>query len=588
MPAITLDPALAADIRAEQVRVVYGHLPAQMTSNFLVIVVIWWILYNLPTVIPLLIWTVVLSTLLITRLILCKVFLSRPRTTAEILPWQRRLVIYALLSGVLWGVLNLIAISGDRYQFLGIWAILIIMANAGLAPNAPYRPCFLAYSIPVSLSTATAILFYGGPYAWALAFTGYANLGVLLVFSRNVERTMIESIRIRYEKQLLVEELSLQKQEAERANMAKSKFLAAASHDLRQPLHALGLYLDTMNTELDKEATLARQRQLAQKMGVAVTALNDLFQSLLDISRLDAGIVEPNIIHHAVSSLFERMEVRYSPFAKLKNLELIFQHNKTVIMSDPILLERILDNLISNAIRYTDSGSVTISAIDAGNSVTIEVADTGPGIPASEQENIFTEFYQLHNPERDRTKGLGLGLSIAKRLCLLLNCTLELQSQPDQGSKFRLHVPTGDIKRVFYTPSNLPRFDWDLDDVCIMVIDDEADVLDAMHELLSSWGCNPVCVDSAKEAVKAVRQGHRPELVIADYRLRESQTGVEAIRSIGEAMQTRLPGILITGDSAPERLQEAMHSGFKLLHKPVNASQLRTVVNRLLIQHRKG
>jgi signal transduction histidine kinase/CheY-like chemotaxis protein len=579
------DKAITPIIQAEQVRAVYRHLSSVMRSTFPVITILWLMVYDSPNIVPLACWTVLFLLLIFTRLHLARIFHKRIQQTADILRWGHYHTICALLSGLFWGSLATITTEESPAEFFAIIGMLGIVAAAAVGTSSPYRISYIVYVTPLLLLTSTTLLLHGEAI---LALIGYSLLLVLIAYSKTVEQSFLESLRIRFEKEALAEQLKHQKQEADRANMAKSKFLAAASHDLRQPLHALGLYLDTMNTELDKGSSIVRQKQLAQKMGVAVTALNDLFQSLLDISRLDAGIVEPNVAHHAVSGLFERMKVRFSPFAKLKDLKLTFQHDKEVVMSDMLLLERILDNLISNAIRYTDAGTVSVKAADSGDDITIEVKDTGPGIPQNEQENIFTEFYQLHNPERDRTKGLGLGLSISKRLCLLLNCNLELQSQPGRGSQFRLRVPKGDIKKVSYAPANLPRFDWDLDGVYIMVIDDETDVRDAMHELLTSWGCNAICVDSTKEAINAIEQGHFPELVIADYRLRESRTGVEAIRDISELLQTRIPGILITGDTAPERLQEAMQSGYKLLHKPVNASQLRTVVNRLLMQHRKG
>ncbi|HEX7027169.1 MAG TPA: hybrid sensor histidine kinase/response regulator, partial [Gammaproteobacteria bacterium] len=401
--------------------------------------------------------------------------------------------------------------------------------------------------------------------------------------SRNIERALIDSIKIRFEKQSLLNELQLQKLEADRANLAKSKFLAAASHDLRQPLHALGLYLDTMNTVLNTE----QQRQLAKKMSVAVNALNDLFQRLLDISKLDAGIVEPDVVDFAISELFGRLEIRFSPLVNAKGLDIAFKHNNEALFSDPLLLEIILDNLISNSIRYTDSGGVSVSATVSNKQVLIEVDDTGCGIPEEEQKNIFTEFYQLHNPERDRTKGLGLGLSIVNRLCQLLGYKLRLDSKLGKGTKFQLFVPMGNVEAIRGQAMTAPPSGWELDGAKIIVIDDEAEIREAMHQLLTNWGCHSVCVDSIDEAKSVVKSGTVPDLIIADYRLRESQTGVDAIRSLIGVLKKAVPGILITGDTAPERLQEAARSGFKLLHKPVNAGQLRMVVNHLLARSRQ-
>ncbi len=378
-------------------------------------------------------------------------------------------------------------------------------------------------------------------------------------------------------------EIDFLRQEAERANAAKSKFLAAASHDLRQPLHALGLYLDT----LKKELTSDRQIELASKMSIAADALKDLFQRLLDISRLDAGIVVPDVIDCPLENLLDRLAVRFTPLAETKNLELKLTNSKQIVKTDPILLERIMDNLIANAIRYTSKGLIEIYAVDDEQNVVITIIDSGRGIPEKEHKNIFNEFHQLHNPERDRSRGLGLGLSIVKRLCKLLNHQLDLTSTVGQGTKFCLHIPKGN-------PRNIPKFInvpqrmlWDIEGMQVLVIDDEINIRDAMHKLLNGWGCKVACADSAVEALEIIKNNYRPDLIIADYRLRGSKNGVEAIQAVAKHLNHDLPGMIITGDTAPERLQEAAKSGYKLLHKPLNAGQLRVAVNHLLSQNRR-
>ena len=378
-------------------------------------------------------------------------------------------------------------------------------------------------------------------------------------------------------------ELDYLKQEAERANSSKSKFLAAASHDLRQPLHALGLYLDTITRELSSE----RQLELASKMSIAVDALKDLFQRLLDISKLDAGIVEPNIVDYPIDSLFNRLAIRFTPHAESKLLKLVLKNDKQIINTDPVLLERIMDNLIVNAIRNSENGSISINATTDEENVVITVSDTGRGIPKEELENIFVEFHQLDNPERDRSKGLGLGLSIVKRLCALLNYRLELDSVVGKGTTFHLYIPKGN-------PGNMPKFInvpqrmlWDIGDMHILVIDDETGIRDAMRELLTGWNCKVTCADSAEEALEKITIDSQLDLIIADYRLRGSKNGVEAIQLISQHLNRDLPGMIITGDTAPERLQEASKSGYKLLHKPLNAGQLRVAVNHLLNQNQR-
>lgn len=564
-------------IRAEQIRLLYKHFTFMSLANVPCILIIGYMIASGVGGIVAALWTGALLTSIGLRIVLARRFRRASPDHKQMEYWGRQAVISMLLSGLIWAALPHLAIKASTTIFLIITLFISFMATIFLAPGSTYKKAFFVFSGPILVSTSLSFLFLSREY-WFITLALLLGLAILSHLSVLLERTMIESIRIRFENRALIEQLSIQKREAEKANIAKSKFLAAASHDLRQPLHALGLYLDTMITELNTR----RQEELAGKMGVAVEALNDLFQRLLDISKLDAGIVEPNTSDCTINDLFNRLEIRFSPLAKQKKLEIAFKHNNEVLLTDPLLLERILDNLIGNSIRYTETGGIVVAAHKNDNNILIEVKDTGRGIPSHEQENIFNEFYQLHNPERDRTKGLGLGLSIVRRLCMLLGYQLGLESALNRGTKFRLLVPAGNPENIARSPETAIRPSWDIKGSHILVIDDEAGIRDAMYQLLSNWGCHAVCVDSVNEAKAIIQSGLKPDLIIADYRLRESQTGVDAIRAVSDALQTRVPGILITGDTAPERLQEAAKSGFKLLHKPVNPGQLRMVVNVLL------
>jgi two-component system, sensor histidine kinase len=569
-----------SEIRAEQIRLMYKHFTYMSLGNVPSIAVFGYLISDGIDISIILAWACLISTSIALRIRLVAAFRKARPDTGQMQYWGRQAVASTLLSGLAWAIIPLLAVYCERNIFLGVVFLLSVMVTIFLAPGSTYRPAFFAFAIPILGSAALSFLFFIDDY-WYMGIAMMMGLTILLHLNRLQERTLIESIRIRFENRALIEELSAQKSAAEQANVAKSKFLAAASHDLRQPLHALGLYLDTMKTELNTR----RQEELAGKMGVAIEALNDLFQSLLDISKLDAGIVETVVMDCTLKELFKRLEIRFVPLARQKNLEILFDSGNEVVLTDPLLLERILDNLIGNAIRYTASGRIEIAPKTEDNNVIIEVSDTGPGIPATERENIFKEFYQLHNPERDRTKGLGLGLSIVKRLCMLLGHRLSLESRAGSGSRFSLVLPRGNPGKCARPNETVTRPGWDIKGSSILVIDDEAGIRDAMQQLLANWKCNAVCVDSIDEAKTAIESGLKPDLVIADYRLRDSRTGVDAIRAVAEAAGADVPGILITGDTAPERLQEAAGSGFKLLHKPVNPGQLRMVVNHLLVKH---
>jgi two-component system, sensor histidine kinase len=569
------------EIRAEQIRLLYNHFTFMSLANLPCILILGYMVSSGVGAVNATLWTLFLLISIGLRIHLTRRFNHAKPGDNEIDFWGRQAILSMLVSGLVWSVLPHLAAKCSLTVYLITTLFISFMATIFLAPGSTYKKAFFVFAGPILVSTGFSFLLLSHDY-WFITLALLLGLAILSHLSVLLERTMIESIRIRFENQALIEQLSVQKREAEKANIAKSKFLAAASHDLRQPLHALGLYLDTMTTELNTP----RQEELANKMGIAIDALNDLFQRLLDISKLDAGIVEPSVNDCPINELFKRLEIRFSPLSKQKNLEIQFIHANESLFTDPLLLERILDNLIGNAIRYTQKGKIVVAARNSsggdGSKVLIEVSDTGPGIPSYEQENIFNEFYQLHNPERDRTKGLGLGLSIVRRLCTLLGYALELESELGNGTKFRLTIPAGNPRNIVASPETKVRSGWDIKGSHILVIDDEAEIRDAMRQLLSNWGCNAVCVDSVSEAKAIIRSGLKPDLVIADYRLRESQTGVEAIRAVIDIMQAKIPGILITGDTAPERLQEAARSGFKLLHKPVNPGQLRMVVNVLL------
>ncbi len=580
MTRANLDQTLA-NIRANKIRIVHDHIPTSISALSVSAIVVAWALYKPQYQLFFIFWVPAVLILNSIRTWFAFKFQNQALDIETILHSGHYLTFFSIISGILWALLPPVFLKqGDIATLLILAIITNGTAAVTTAPGLSTNASFICYATPVMLSFSTTCLFLQGGYRY-VGFFGFFVYALLILLKFRIERPLIDSIRIDLENQRLVKELRIQKLEAERASQDKSKFLAAASHDLRQPLHALGLYLGTLKSKLDTNAQL----QLAEKMGAAIQATEELFQRLLDISKLDAGIVTPHIEDCAIKDIFKRLEIRFAPMAQSKNIDLKIQCYEGAIQTDPLLLDRIMDNLVSNAIRYTETGSINIIAAPAGSNVTIEVQDTGRGIPTEELDNIFTEFYQLHNPERDRSKGLGLGLSIVKRLCQLLDHHLEVESSTGQGATFQLTVAAGELDKIA-APDDIKRRppSWDLTGTNILVIDDEAEIRDAMNELLSSWGCNAICVDSAAEAIQASDEDNKPALIIADYRLRESKTGVDAISQVNIALSDKIPAILITGDTAPARLQEAAKSNFILLHKPVNPAQLRRVVNRLLIR----
>lgn len=363
------------------------------------------------------------------------------------------------------------------------------------------------------------------------------------------------------------------------ANQAKTRFLAAASHDLRQPMHALGMFI----SQLRDMISFPEARKIVDHAELSVAAMESLLNALLDISKLDAGILTPKFEDFPIAILLDRMENSFGPSAREKGLNFRVMPCSAWVHSDPVLLERILMNLVSNAMRYTERGGIVIGCRRRGEHLRIEVWDSGSGIPKDKQREIFQEFFQLANPERDRTKGLGLGLAIVERLARLLNHRLNVKSMPGKGSVFTIEAPRVEGSSATDAGPAMPAAPSALDNVFVLVVDDEAMVREGMRGLLASWGCHVLTAASGEEALARLEEHERmPDLIISDYRLPDNETGIEAIQRIQASLPVEIPAVLISGDTAPERLAEAKASGYHLLHKPVQPARLRTLLSRVL------
>lgn len=358
--------------------------------------------------------------------------------------------------------------------------------------------------------------------------------------------------------------------EAERANTAKSKFLAAASHDLRQPIHAQGLFLDV----LSRTGLSAYQHELLSSARAASEASGAMLNTLLDFSRIEAGVIKPQIRAFLLQPLLNKIENEFAPQADEKGLVYRTRETPLAVQSDPMLVELILRNLVANAIRYTGRGGVLVASRRRGNQAVLEVWDTGIGIEPANQQEVFREFHQLGNPERDSRKGLGLGLAISEGLARTLNHGLSLASTPQRGSVFRLTMPIATAAMPDKgNDHDAARGKTGILNIRVLVIDDDEAVRAAMLRLLRDWGCECMAVESIEEALTTARL-HAPDVVISDYRLREQRTGAEAIAALRALLGNALPALLITGDTGPERLREAQASGIPLLHKPLSPGGL--------------
>ena len=356
--------------------------------------------------------------------------------------------------------------------------------------------------------------------------------------------------------------------EAERANLAKSRFLAAASHDLRQPLQAASWFL----AAIEREKGAARGDLLAS-LRQCLDSTEDLLNKLLDISRLDAGVVRPEVASFAAADLLEAVDLDFSAMAEEQGTELRVVLSSAFLRSDAILLRRIVENLVSNALRYASGGKVLLGGRRQGGKLRIEVWDNGLGIPADKQELIFEEFYQVDNPERDRARGLGLGLSIVRRLARLLDHEVGLRSEPGRGAVFSVSVPITEdaLAGGEGATAAVPQ----LSDCIVAVLEDDEIQAQGLEALLGSHGCTVIAGSSAaRVGERLLGRELLPDVILADYRLRNGRTGVEEIERLCRLLDSAPPAILLTGDTEPARLTEVRASGFPLLHKPIRAEAL--------------
>ena len=371
-------------------------------------------------------------------------------------------------------------------------------------------------------------------------------------------------------------ELAAQKTAAEMANAAKSHFLAAASHDLRQPMHAIGLYVEAMKP-------LLRGRQAAvtlEKLAASVTALEGLFNAILDVSKLDAGAVQPHWQAISLREFLQDLASSLQMDAAHKGLDLSVRACDATIHGDPQLLERILRNLVSNALRYTERGEVLLSTQSHGDKVVIQVSDTGEGISATDLPRIFDEFYQVHNPARDRSQGLGLGLSIVRRLAVLLDYPLSVQSIPGEGTMFELIVPLCEKPAVpFAAQKARPAYTGMQG--CIAIVDDDVQVLDALKTLLMGWGLEVVAAESSDTLCAQLADA--PDVLLTDWRLAQGETGQHVVdKLVAKFPGVTIPVLVITGDISLESIDVSRLSKLPALHKPVKPARLRALLTPML------
>ena len=574
--------ALDQKILMEQIKLLYQPLLPLLGVNLVVSIALVVALWHLISHILLLGW---LTTMLVAQVYRFFVYQKYRRvfSTATVKQLAQKFVIGGGITGVLWGLCALFLFPHDAlaHQFV-IIAILIGLGAGAVTTHNSYLPAFMAFFLPTLLPISIRLYTIDNIALIVMALLLTIYTVYMVYYALILHRSHEQSLRLRFENVDLVEQLRMQKEEAERANMAKSKFLAAASHDLRQPLHALTLF----TAALDEVSHSAKAQTIVSQINTSVTALQTLFDALLDISQLDAGTLSVEKIHFSLQPLLHKLANDYNAQAREKGLTIHWPDCDMVVYSDINLYEQILRNFISNAIRYTPAGDIHIRCHIDNSHIYVDVADRGIGIPNEKQKLIFDEFQQLNNPERDRSKGLGLGLAIVRRTADLLGHIIELQSNPGQGSTFTICADLGDKDQLprIDKPDH-PSVNEHIDSAVVLVIDDEDSILMGMRSLLQLWGYVVVtAADQAQAMTELDRLDLAPDVIIVDYRLRENHTGIETVRSLHKKYHTEIPALIITGDIAAERLREVNLSGFQMLHKPVAQSKLRAFLRNVQLK----
>lgn len=527
-------------------------------------------------------WFLLLSLVAFTYLFLARRFVKSTVQAEHLLPWIFLLIICDAFLGMMWGLLPLLFyVQGDIIFLLFIGLLFCAMVAVSMVSSGPYSPPFIAF--------ATTCL---APLALVLAQSDELELQLLgaltvvlivlsIIINLSLQQSIIKTLNLQYENTTLIDQLLEQKNKAIEANQAKTRFLAAASHDLRQPIHALGLMLSA----LEKFQIMEKSQQLLSNAQTANHNLEALLGTLLDISKLDAGVVRVHKRAFSLDTLMQAVAGQLRSSAAEKGIDLHVKRCGLWVNSDPLLVQQILLNLLGNAIKYTPSGKIILGC-RRGEKIRLQVLDSGIGIAIEHQQTIFHEFSQLNNPERDREKGLGLGLSISARLARLLGTRIDLRSTPGKGSCFSIDLVRADaIDTLLHTNEPLSVQN-KLNGTRVLIIDDDKNVREAMEEIVTQWGCECYCAASGEDALEHV-QIHRPELILSDYRLREHETGVAVIKALRHKLNSNIPAIIVTGDTHPDRIRDIKKSGLMVMHKPVSAPRLKAGLLYLIQQKSK-
>jgi signal transduction histidine kinase/CheY-like chemotaxis protein len=518
------------------------------------------------------------------RLALSRAFLALPAATADVARWKLRAAIGYGGTGLAWGALGCCAIHfAPGVYIFTLWVGFLIALFGVLQAQSTgalpiiFRSYFLCATIPIVVVSVLE----PGTYYWLRLAAEVCIITICLLAGRSGNANAAASVAMRFENIELLQKLTAQKEELALANSGKTRFLAAASHDLRQPMQAVVLLVESLQERVHDPATT----RIVDNIRSSVVGMSALLNEILDISKFDAGTVKPQRASFQVSDVLDRIRSSFTESAQRQGLVLRIRPSSAVVETDPILLNRIVANFVDNALRYTArGGAVLVGCRRRAKGLLIEVWDNGMGIESAQLGEIFREFYQVDNPQRDRDQGLGLGLAIVERTAKLLDHPILVRSRPGRGSVFSILVPHGDPAQV--RAAERARAAEMLTGCCVLVVEDEREIRAAMSVLLEGWGCHVVAAGSADEAETLLAHGGAvPDAILADYRLGGAETGVQLLLRLVARYPNAAP-VLISGDIGPEVLKEAEMSRIPMLHKPLRPARLRAMLGSIWRERR--
>lgn len=579
-PQANIDTDKHAEIQAKLAHLLYRQAPIVLGGVLIAATVLAYMLWTRVPREPILIWLGLTYLLTAVRMVLVWRFQRQPLPAVRAHAWSRWSAFLSTLSGCLWGLIGILFFVPEQaLVFVFIVFTLVGMTAGSVAALSAYWPAYYGFAIPTILPFAIRCLMEDGALFDAMGGLSLLYLAANLMYSRNIYNTMFESVRLQFLNLELLRDLNAEKAHVEAANRAKTRFLAAASHDLRQPIHALGLYAGALHT-LTSGALLKRDalQEVAGKLQMSLNGLSALLNRLLDFSRLDVGQVEAHTQPVCIQKLVGGLQAEFVELARTKGIRFSVSKTSLFAISDPVLLRQMLMNLAANAVRYTSHGRVIIGCRrrKQGREVEIQVWDSGIGIPAGQIDAIFGEFLQLQNPVQDREQGLGLGLAIVHRTAKLLGHEIMVSSTPGKGSMFSITLPrTAPSSLTSHYPGPtmpLPE------NFHVLVIDDDAEVLHAMHVLIGSWGYKVLVASDADEAILALGdEKDKVQLILSDHKLRDDLYGEDAICKVRAFLGRDVNAAIITGDTSLKAADKISAGGFPVLYKPLHSAEIRAL-----------